>query len=394
MDVTRTIALALLVAGAACEARDEAAPVASDWALAPEPAVVVGDSPEEGGALHDVAAAAKLSDGRIAVADGGLGGGRLSLFGPAGEVLPPLGRTGEGPGEYSWITSLEVGAADSLFVFDAMLQRVTVVDPNARRATTAVVDAGIITEHDRFRALYRRIDGSWIGLGLDRGRWGEPQKIARDTVPVGRLDGTLSNFQEFTSLPGPLNVRVAVEGRGFMGSPHFTPWPSATTWGGCSFSVSGEDPTVQVHDRDGTPLHYSPLPVPARPVTDEHVAEYLSSRLALVPAEQAPTIRRLIEDTPRTTNLPFFSALTVDPWGHLWLQEYQPPRGASTRWYVVSQAGELLTEVTSSEPMRLLAVYEDGVLARITGPLDEHFVAFYPWLRGGSQMAAPRPECR
>ena len=394
MDETKFIPFALLLAVAACGGGDEAAPVAYDWALAAEPSVVVGDSPEEGGVLHDVTAAAMLSDGRIVVADGGLGGGRLSLFGPEGEVLPALGRTGEGPGEYSWITSVEVGAADSLFVFDAMLQRLTVVDPNARRVSTVVIDAGIITENDRFRTLHRQADGSWIGLGLDRGRWGEPQQIARDTVPVGRLDGTLSTFGELTSLPGPLNVRVAVDGQGFMGSPHFTPWPSAAAWGECAFSTSGEDATVEVHDRDGSPLPFQPLPVAARPVTDALVDDYLSSRLALVPPEREAMTRQLIEDTPRTHNLPYFSALTVDPWGHLWLQEYQPPRGVSTRWYVVSQTGELLTEVTSPEPMRLLAVHEDGVLARTTGPLDEQFVAFYPWLRGGTQLAPPRPECR
>lgn len=392
-----TLAFLLVLLALGCEGDPE--PVggpggSSAWELAAEPSVLVGESPEEGASLHDVTAAARLSDGRIVVADGGLGGSRLALFGPDGTLLPSLGGTGEGPGEYSWITSVEVGGGDSLFVFDAMQQRLTLVEPDARRVSTVTVDPAVLTSSGRFRAVYRRADGSWIGLGLDDGRWGEPLRVARDTVPVGRLDGGLTDFQEFTSLPGPLNVRVEVEGRGYMGSPHFTPWPMVAAWGECAFSSAGESGEVEVQAGDGRPLPSLQLPISARPLTQRHIDDLLSQRLATVESEGAPIIRQLIESTPRTTNLPFFSAMTTDPWGHLWLQEYQPPRGFSTHWYVVSQTGEILAELTTPEPMRLLAVYEDGILARVTGSLDEQYVAFYPWLTGGHQMAAPRPECR
>ncbi|NNF12095.1 MAG: hypothetical protein HKN72_02660 [Gemmatimonadetes bacterium] len=359
-----------------------------------KPSILVGDSPEEGGALNDVTAAARLSDGHIVVADGGMGASRLTLFGTDGQVSAVLGGTGDGPGEYDWITSVEVGAEDSVFVFDAMHQRLTLVDPHARRVSTLSVDPAIITNSQRFRAIYRRSDGSWIGLGLDNGRWGEPLQVARDTVLVGRLDQRLTTFHEFTSLPGPLNVRVEVEGRGYMGSPHFTPWPSVAAWGECAFSSAGESAEVEVHAGDRRALPTLELPVSPRPVTQEHVDDFRDRALARAPAETAPITRQLIEGAPRTTHLPFFSAMTTDPWGHLWLQEYQPPRGASTRWYVVSQTGQILTELTTPEPIRLLAVYTDGILARTTGPLDEQYVAFYPWVIGGQQMAAPRPECR
>ena len=81
--------------------------MAEAWEVAAEPSVVVGKDASELDAVLDVVRnAVRLRDGRIVVANGGLSS-RLPVFSPEGRYISSIGREGEGPGEFAWITSLE-----------------------------------------------------------------------------------------------------------------------------------------------------------------------------------------------------------------------------------------------------------------------------------------------
>jgi hypothetical protein len=54
--------------------------------------------------------------------------GQISVFSPTGRALRTVGRSGEGPGEYRSATLVTVGPADSVWVFDSQLMRVSVLD--------------------------------------------------------------------------------------------------------------------------------------------------------------------------------------------------------------------------------------------------------------------------
>jgi hypothetical protein len=58
------------------------------------------------------------------------------VFDSSGRVTQRIGQSGEGPGEFGMIMEVTIGPADSLFVFDASLLRVTVYTPELEVART------------------------------------------------------------------------------------------------------------------------------------------------------------------------------------------------------------------------------------------------------------------
>src|SRR5688500_18511880 len=90
----------LLVAAALAGCSDgETAPgsTAVRWTMEERPAVEIGTGEGED-ALYRVTSAARLRDGRIAVANAGTQ--QVKLFGADGRHLASLGRRGGGPGEF------------------------------------------------------------------------------------------------------------------------------------------------------------------------------------------------------------------------------------------------------------------------------------------------------
>ncbi len=54
----------------------------------------------------------------------------VSAFGPDGTYLAAIGTEGQGPGEYRYISKAVVGPADSVYVFEHLLNRLLIYDPH------------------------------------------------------------------------------------------------------------------------------------------------------------------------------------------------------------------------------------------------------------------------
>lgn len=63
----------------------------------------------------------------------------VHVYDAEGRYLTTLGREGEGPGEFEGINGFVVGPADSLFVFDALLMRLSVFSPQLDFVRSAVL---------------------------------------------------------------------------------------------------------------------------------------------------------------------------------------------------------------------------------------------------------------
>jgi hypothetical protein len=100
-----------------------------DWTVAPIPALTVtGAEAGDSSAFALVGAARWLSDGRLVVADDAAD--RLFVFDSAGALQRTHGRSGDGPGEFRDITTLEVVRGDTLGTFDARLRRLSFWHPD------------------------------------------------------------------------------------------------------------------------------------------------------------------------------------------------------------------------------------------------------------------------
>jgi len=94
------------------------------------------DGPEE--FLFDsIVDATVNSKGDIYVADSGLN--EIRKFNKDGEYLLTMGRKGQGPGEFQYISTIAVNSHDDLIVFDSMLRRISIFSDNGEHIKTTKI---------------------------------------------------------------------------------------------------------------------------------------------------------------------------------------------------------------------------------------------------------------
>lgn len=65
--------------------------------------------------------------------------GEIAAFGPDGRFLRVIGRTGQGPGEFSLPHPIRFGTADTMIVFDVANYRITTLSPNYEHVATVPI---------------------------------------------------------------------------------------------------------------------------------------------------------------------------------------------------------------------------------------------------------------
>lgn len=389
------ISLITLLTASSCVAEDGVGGSSETWLVGADPAVVLGSlgsGPES--SLYIVNGAVRLSDGRMVVANAGTS--ELRVFSPEGRHLTSIGREGDGPGEFRRITSLQRGPNDSLFAFDLFTQRLIVFSGDGRRARTATFHGTDgMTGSDGLVSVLRLADGVWVGRGHETLRTGAPYQLVRDTIAVGLLDPTLDHFEPLAYLPARMGtVRLQQERRAWR-VPAFSPRPVEAVWGRCVFISTAESSSVSVFSSEGERVTTFEGPGSRRPITETDVESWIEHaiQVANVPEDRKAYNRRALADYERPTHLPYYRDMVADEWGHIWLQEYSPPDGWGRHWYVLSQSGELLSEVELPKRMRIFEIGEAGVLGRTVGELGQEMVELFPLTTRPSNTARPLAEC-
>ena len=371
------LAAVVLVTGCGSDGGDPGTAQRSGWVVSDEATFVAGALDDPHGLAFDrVSQAVRLSDGRIVVADGTLSS-RLSVLDVDGSPIATIGRNGEGPGEFTWLTSLQALPGDTLAVFDASQQRLTIftfAGPSGR--TAAFAAAGGL----RLGLVTRLTDGSWIGKSLDEPIRGPTYQILRDTVSVGTLDPPLRDFRPFVALPSLMSTTTPIGNTVGWGMPAFSPLVLQAVWGNCVFLTTGEDAQIRVYSGSGKLLSTIEAPGEPRPVSSVHVEAWLDFRLASAPEGEAAALRRVLESAARPEVLPFHSQMVVDQWGYIWLQPYAPPMGTGRRWRMISQEGVEIDSLELPLELRMFSVSEEGVLGAAEGEFGENVLVDLPLL--------------
>ncbi len=381
--VGRTCALLMscLVLTSACGSEDhEPAPTAEVpvWRVGAERTFVAGTSPHPDAALHLVLDAATRSDGTVVVANGGLES-RLPIFGPDGSYLRSIGRLGDGPGEFRWVSHLERVDSDSITIFDASLSRITTVAPDGGAKVVAVRAAGAGGAGDirRFRSVLR-LAGGWAALEMDYPMPGEVGDIIRDTIAVGVLRQGLSVFDAVAELPALMSTTFDLGGRPAFGTPAFSPLVVRGTWGRCLFVGTGETAEIMVYSSTGERVGSFTGPGSPRRATGADFDAWIEHRLESADVDEREMLRSSFRDMAWVESLPFYRQLFVDPWGRIWLQEFAVPAGAGRRWYLVDQSGHPVAEVETPEPVRVFEISDEGILGQTVNEFGEEFVVRFP----------------
>jgi hypothetical protein len=351
----------------------QAAWTTPQWIIAADPTVQIGGT--DGQELNQPRDAFRLSDGRIFVSDEG--NQHIAVFSADGVLLQTIGRQGQGPGEFQRIRRLDRFRQDSLMVYDYALHRVSIFS----------------------------LDG---GFG---------RSFPITSTPNYWAEATFTDSLIFVASPGES------EPRGNAGIYWDSTWFFLYRGGAEAIDTLGRFPHAEVLPRSGsTPRAYH---LGARAVwaiadgkllygrgTSYEIAEY-DRRGALVRLIRRPhrpiavndsVVERFVESfmahiraTARVHNtesdftlmregflaaryadqLPPYSAITVDPTGHVWIENYRHFTEPTSEWAVFSPSGEWLGQVRMPDGLQVLEIGADYILGIAVDNLGVNYVRQY-----------------
>ncbi len=340
---------------------------------------VAGDSVYQ---FSRIRGGARLADGRLAVVDAN--SRQVRIFDEAGTFIRSWGRRGDGPGEFQR-PALAGTHGDTLVL----------IDPNNRRLTWMLADAGIVREVrineeaggglGRGRARGVLADGSVVaggsfffssasGESLSSGLRRSPTSFSR----IGPDGNVATDFGEF---PG---LEMYFEVDGGRVSARLIPFgrvSSAGVAGDRVYIGTADAPEVGVYDPDGTQIGIVRWEAPRIPVNADHLAAYLEESLADADDEDERRRIRVVTRDHAREEFPPYQGLQTDVVGNLWVNEYLEPGNDIARYRVFSPAGQMLARVALPPRVAPLEIGLDYMLARRLDDFDIEYVELYRLVR-------------
>jgi hypothetical protein len=317
--------------------------------------------------------AARLPDGRIAVAN--YGTNEVRLYGPHGRFLWAVGRFGEGPGEFQRLTSVRPYRGDTLLAFDYWARRITLITPSGEVGRVI----SLLDLNPSLNDLYPLPDGRFLLQTSAITAMAEAQGRMRVPAPLLLLgaDGAVVDT---------IAVALGFETYVFDLGDARPPLPHqlfVTVRDSLAYVAEGETFEYRVLSTDGTLGRIVRLPeydllVPDE-VRDSLRAEMLGQEL---PPQLRPSMEAMADAIP--DRRPAYSGLVVDPLGYVWLQEFTLSTAASReprRWLVFDPAGAWMGVVELPPNFDLFEVGEDYLLGRSRDEMDVETIRLLRLLR-------------
>jgi protein-disulfide isomerase len=322
---------------------------------------VAGTGPDGAVRFGSADAATLLSDGTIVVADGL--GASLRLISADGTLKRSVGRHGRGPGEFQWLTWLGQCGEDSLFVWDGMLLRGTVVD----RAGAVVREF--------------RLAGRPGMLACSRSGVLATLEIPSDLHPPDRM-GRSPHFQ------APLRLLdrqgVVLHELGDVPAMETRPLGKLTSIAMTDdrlFVGTNDSAFVDVYAMSGARTGGMRLGVEPRRAQRHHYERAIDAQVRpLADRADRRAMKRLLLEYPMPSHLPLHGRLLTDPDGGLWAVTSFPGDPVTTI-RGLRRGGGLLLDLDIGRDVRVFEVGRDYVLAGYEEESGEPHVALYRFVR-------------
>ncbi len=363
------------------ENRGELAPGAGGWAVSPEPTLSVGAAAgDEAYLLFRTWGAARLSDGRIAVANNG--SPDLRVFGATGEHQRTFGARGEGPGEFDSPVLVGVLPGDTLVVVDRTLRRLYLFHPDAgfvRGATADPAIEGYLLTAGMFSSGSVVVWRSEWGVEMPNGFYRFPRQYRSVT-----LDGQVG--ADLGSLPGDetLMRSQAVEGGSMTmggGSP-FGRVAAVAVRGDRFFYGSQDRWEIRVHDQSGALVRLIRRDKAPTPVTQDHVAAFMEEAAAgAEDGGQGQEFRRMLREAPIPELHPAHGSIHADALGCLWVEEYRLPGDTTRVATVLDPEGRMTGSVALPPGLAIFEIGADYLLGRWADELGVEYLRLYALTR-------------
>lgn len=336
-----------------------------------QPTVHLGAAVDASGpyVFSGIAAAARLRDGTMVVADNG--SVELRAFSGLGEHLGTWGREGEGPGEFSGFWGMGRLPGDSLVVWDLGLRRLSVFGPQgrvgrmatmgaARRRLVGVLESGV---------LLALIPTSTIS---DLSREGYQHVTHRHEIRdwEGNVMAILG--------PHTIRRRYGIRRGGSMvvADIPFSNGVVAAVWGELAVVAPNERYEILGYGEDGSLKRIIRVDRPPRRVGADDEDAYWRDRDSRL-GQPSRTERTLRQEVPAPAFMPAFSSIVGDGTGQLWVQDMHVPGSEWQHWTVFDAAGSGVSRIQVPGGLNVLDVGQDHVLGTMTGEMGVQSVALF-----------------
>lgn len=353
-------------------------------AIDSQPLLVLGEPTDDSSGFTRIVGLARLSDGTLVVADAG--SHELRFFAATGEALRRVGRAGDGPGEFRDIAWIGRTSADSLYVWDWGLRRVSVFGPDGSYARRIAVHAspdggrtfaaaGVLP--DGGLVLERRLS---VGLPFP----GPEAGIAAESIAFGMADAEGRVRWVGATMPdAEVFGMFATTGRGRRLMPVYRPFGPRSTWSllGDTLLVSTARDTslLLIDPSDGRISRLALRRVrsalaPAsrdayRAAATQAVHEFAGTRRVQADADVVAALEA--DKVPFPTLLPTNDRIVAAPAGAVWVQdansdgteEYRTDGRVGSRvWTIVKPGDTTSLHLELPRSFRLLLIEPDRIL--------------------------------
>ncbi len=259
---------------------------------------------------------------------------RVKVLNVDGTVPIDRAVSGEGPGEYRIITSVENLGPDSVAVFDADSRRWTVLSQELEVARTVTLkghDAPILGTAKLGMGGILVASGSQIVPGTNT------LGSARPLHAILLFDMEGQFVREIASVPGP--ELYFTESGGFVRPP----LPRKTVWAGTGQSLyvgTGDAPTIEEFGAAGRGEIL--LTLPAGDVLPPGRTAAILDSVAASGTSAGRRFRREAEIAGFPSQLPPYEVMVADGDSLLWIGAYRDPSSATRAWRAVDvRSGEI-----------------------------------------------------
>jgi hypothetical protein len=346
------------------------------WRIAPSPRLRIGTvDGSDAETFHRVTHAARLSDGGIVVLNNGTK--EVRYYASTGSHERTVGRSGAGPGDFRTFSGLQVTAGDSVLVFDALNNRVSIFDAMgelSRIATFRLPDAG-----GAARIMGRAGTGSFLASVTRAASWDESNtgEIVHEISTVirydagGHIETTLGDFE---------HTEMAVYDRG--AGPRALPPPF---WRRRLMVLRGDDiitghtRSFELHEisSEGVVRRILRTNIAALPISSEDREPYVGQ------AARSPDLEEVIRLFGFPETHPAFNRILVDKSGNLWV-ELHVRAGDDARWSVFDHRGHWFTDVRVPSSFQPMEIGDDYVLGVWRDDLDVEHIDVRDLVKSGS----------